>query len=176
MIQPFFLVNSTATSSPIGKTVIVARVVAAPTMAARHRLLSFHILLSRIAPGITRRVSYIARDLREHSATRAQRTTATGYVFVYEVSTIRRDQPPAPRRLVDQIRGHCHILSDWNNWRPRPESNRGKRICSPVHHHSATRPLKEVARLITQLQSVDNDPGAGSRRGVFVIGRSGRLG
>ncbi len=25
-------------------------------------------------------------------------------------------------------------------WRPRPESNRGIRICSPLRHHSATRP------------------------------------
>src|SRR5918998_4306107 len=25
-------------------------------------------------------------------------------------------------------------------WRPRPESNRGARICSPLRHHSATRP------------------------------------
>jgi hypothetical protein len=25
-------------------------------------------------------------------------------------------------------------------WRPRAESNRCKRICNPVHHHSATRP------------------------------------
>ena len=27
------------------------------------------------------------------------------------------------------------------NWRPRAESNRCKRICNPVHHHSATRPV-----------------------------------
>ena len=26
-------------------------------------------------------------------------------------------------------------------WRPRPESNRGARICSPLRHHSATWPL-----------------------------------
>lgn len=26
-------------------------------------------------------------------------------------------------------------------WRPRPELNRGTRICSPLRHHSATRPL-----------------------------------
>lgn len=26
------------------------------------------------------------------------------------------------------------------NWRPRPESNRGTRICSPLRNHSATRP------------------------------------
>ncbi len=25
-------------------------------------------------------------------------------------------------------------------WRPRPESNRGARICNPLRHHSATRP------------------------------------
>src|SRR5262245_19303395 len=34
-------------------------------------------------------------------------------------------------------------------WRPRPESNRGKRICSPVHHHSATRPFEGGGGLIT---------------------------
>ena len=27
-----------------------------------------------------------------------------------------------------------------NSWRPRPESNRGARICSPLRDHSATRP------------------------------------
>ena len=26
-------------------------------------------------------------------------------------------------------------------WRPRPESNRGARICSPLRHHSATWPI-----------------------------------
>src|ERR1700754_1738740 len=28
-------------------------------------------------------------------------------------------------------------------WRPGPESNRHTRICSPLHHHSATRPHEE---------------------------------
>src|SRR5690242_21499707 len=28
-------------------------------------------------------------------------------------------------------------------WRPGPESNRHTRICSPLHHHSATRPHRE---------------------------------
>src|SRR6185436_11424167 len=27
-------------------------------------------------------------------------------------------------------------------WRPRPESNRGARICSPLRSHSATRPTR----------------------------------
>ena len=30
-------------------------------------------------------------------------------------------------------------------WRPRPESNRGIRICSPLRHHSATWPLNQTA-------------------------------
>lgn len=30
------------------------------------------------------------------------------------------------------------------NWRPRPESNRGARICSPLRNHSATRPRASV--------------------------------
>ena len=32
-------------------------------------------------------------------------------------------------------------MFQWGNfWRPRPELNRGTRICSPLRHHSATRP------------------------------------
>ena len=30
-------------------------------------------------------------------------------------------------------------------WRPRPESNRDRRICSPLRNHSATRPLPRRA-------------------------------
>jgi hypothetical protein len=30
------------------------------------------------------------------------------------------------------------------NWRPRPESNRCTRICSPLRHHSATWPVSSV--------------------------------
>src|SRR5688572_30978512 len=33
------------------------------------------------------------------------------------------------------------------NWRPRPESNRRARICSPLRHHSATWPLAHAHRL-----------------------------
>jgi hypothetical protein len=32
------------------------------------------------------------------------------------------------------------VLVGENVWRPRPELNRGARICSPLRHHSATRP------------------------------------
>lgn len=32
-------------------------------------------------------------------------------------------------------------------WRPRPESNRGARICSPLRNHSATRPRSAAAPL-----------------------------
>ena len=33
-------------------------------------------------------------------------------------------------------------------WRPRPESNRGARICSPLRNHSATWPkIKKLKRL-----------------------------
>jgi hypothetical protein len=31
-------------------------------------------------------------------------------------------------------------ITKGEGWRPRPESNRGARICSPLRHHSATRP------------------------------------
>lgn len=37
------------------------------------------------------------------------------------------------RRGADVFYGMCC-------WRPRPESNRGIRICSPLRHHSATWP------------------------------------
>ncbi len=30
-------------------------------------------------------------------------------------------------------------------WRPRPESNRGARICNPLRHHSATGPCQRDA-------------------------------
>src|SRR5690242_3804980 len=33
-----------------------------------------------------------------------------------------------------------------NGWRPRPELNRGTRICSPLRHHSATWPLASLYR------------------------------
>src|SRR5690606_29115259 len=36
-------------------------------------------------------------------------------------------------------------------WRPRPESNRCIRICNPLRHHSATRPL---ARLLLQVRDL----------------------
>ena len=32
-------------------------------------------------------------------------------------------------------------LSRNNNWRPVPELNRYQRICSPLHNHSANRPI-----------------------------------
>ncbi len=51
----------------------------------------------------------------------------------------------------EKCRMNCHTLktSRWFRafivfsgfyWRPRPESNRGARICSPLRNHSATRP------------------------------------
>ena len=36
-------------------------------------------------------------------------------------------------------------LRSSEGWRPRPESNRGARICSPLRNHSATWPLKVVS-------------------------------
>jgi hypothetical protein len=35
---------------------------------------------------------------------------------------------------------HPETLRELGRWRPRPESNRGARICSPLRNHSATRP------------------------------------
>ena len=36
------------------------------------------------------------------------------------------------------------------NWRPRPESNRGARICSPLRSHSATRPYQVAPAVLGQ--------------------------
>lgn len=46
-------------------------------------------------------------------------------------------------------------------WRPRPESNRHSRICSPLHNHSATRPLSGTVR-----------PRPRHVRGAVIEGRS----
>lgn len=42
-------------------------------------------------------------------------------------------------------------------WRPRPESNRRTRICSPLHNHSATRPLPEPPRLICRKRRLERE-------------------
>ena|GEM_PF-1225936 len=42
--------------------------------------------------------------------------------------------PPAPPESSGRGRIIC-------SWRLSPESNRGKRICNPVHSHSATQPI-----------------------------------
>jgi hypothetical protein len=36
--------------------------------------------------------------------------------------------------------GHLETLS----WRLSPESNRGQRLCRPLHNHSATQPLDSI--------------------------------
>ena len=39
------------------------------------------------------------------------------------------------------------------DWRPRPELNRGTRICSPLRHHSATWPRHGyIGRVISRQQ------------------------
>jgi hypothetical protein len=40
----------------------------------------------------------------------------------------------------DRQRAWWHEYRRSNNWRSGPESNRHPRICSPLHHHSATGP------------------------------------
>ncbi len=50
-------------------------------------------------------------------------------------------------------------------WRPRPESNRGARICSPLRNHSATRPRRDrlsMGDLLTEGQRADKRPAAKS--------------
>ena len=48
-----------------------------------------------------------------------------------------RDRSSERPRAVGGRRSHELSVE---NWRPRPESNRGARICSPLRNHSATRP------------------------------------
>ncbi len=69
----------------------------------------------------------------------------------------RKAGPAPPRSCRDQtqrrrIRRFADLGTTWSSppkglsdtretvWRPRPESNRGARICSPLRNHSATRP------------------------------------
>ena len=40
------------------------------------------------------------------------------------------------------------FLPEWKIWRSGPESNRHTRICSPLHHHSATGPEKRLPACI----------------------------
>ena len=49
-----------------------------------------------------------------------------------------------------EFAGEGLARGQYGEWRPRPESNRGARICSPLRNHSATRPqrLKRFKRLI----------------------------
>ena len=72
-----------------------------------------------------------------------------------------RNEPTAPRempqrlygtveRAAGQLQGNRPVvpagsksknsMNSKENWRPRPESNRDRRICSPLRNHSATRP------------------------------------
>jgi hypothetical protein len=46
-----------------------------------------------------------------------------------------------PRRLCRNLFGPANALK---LWRSGPESNRHTRICSPLHHHSATGPLVQA--------------------------------
>lgn len=59
----------------------------------------------------------------------------------------RRKGVPRPRTQIARFR-ECG--NQWRyrrvDWRPRPESNRGARICSPLRSHSATRPRRSVTR------------------------------
>jgi hypothetical protein len=44
--------------------------------------------------------------------------------------------------LRDRLIGFVSLVDV--NWRPRPESNRGARICNPLRHHSATWPSYDI--------------------------------
>ena len=44
-------------------------------------------------------------------------------------------------RLWNAAPRQIHVTAEW---RPRPESNRGARICSPLRNHSATRPSRRA--------------------------------
>ena len=43
-------------------------------------------------------------------------------------------------------------------WRPRPESNRGARICSPLRSHSATRPTMKPSSIARRGYTKDSTP------------------
>ena len=52
-------------------------------------------------------------------------------------------QPGRRENCKHTVSRHAKFRADESRntaWRPRPESNRGARICSPLRNHSATRP------------------------------------
>ena len=59
-------------------------------------------------------------------------------------------------------------------WRPRPESNRGTRICSPMRHHSATWPLALSYHDRRRMKSGLVRAGRGAVRAWRSSGRCGR--
>ena len=54
-------------------------------------------------------------------------------------------------------------------WRPRPESNRGIRICSPLRHHSATWPFQSGSPVVNGLRRCEHS--AEARRVLSLAAR-----
>ena len=65
-------------------------------------------------------------------------------------------------------------------WRLSPESNRGTRLCRPLHNHSATQPVRVMVLIIYQLTAITVSNcgqylfGQGIRLRVFGCGCSGQ--
>src|SRR5574337_1584836 len=91
-----------------------------------------------------------------------------------EYAHARPDPPGAASRTPRSKRhkktrreaGFLRLLQPVAQWRPRSESNRRTRICSPLHDHSATWPLLGAARPCwSQLVCLKQNPG----RPRFVV-------
>ena len=54
-------------------------------------------------------------------------------------------------------------------WRPRPESNRGARICSPLRHHSATWPKSHFVEANTLVARTFSRSPASHRRSNVTV-------
>jgi signal transduction histidine kinase len=65
----------------------------------------------------------------------------TGFCWCPEPDSNRHDRNG--RRILSPLRlpfRHPGVVGCWENWRLSPESNRGTRLCRPLHDHSATQP------------------------------------
>jgi hypothetical protein len=54
----------------------------------------------------------------------------------------KRRAPTLPQGRSSPFKSAAADRYGTGRWRPRPESNRGARICSPLRNHSATRPSR----------------------------------
>jgi hypothetical protein len=81
---------------------------------------------------------------------RAFFTRASESIWRYGLALVLAAPPFVPSKRAARFdpnasgRASVNALKSGGIWRPRPESNRGRRICSPLRDHSATRPCRSI--------------------------------